>query len=235
MSSSAELHLTYKLANEPFRPFPYPHFFIREAFPADFYARMQAMLPDPKALLTLEQARNVKGYEERFVLSFKEEQLAALTAEQRAFWSELHEWLMGGGFARLVLGKFAPYVNQRFPDRSGISFYNEALLVQDTTNYKLGPHTDSPRKVITLLFYLPKDLSQRHLGTSMYVPKDREFRCSGVAHYGHEAFDRVWTAPFEPNSLLAFFKTDFSFHGVEPVKDPDCRRWLLLYDIYHKA
>jgi hypothetical protein len=32
--------------------------------------------------------------------------------------------------------------------------------------------------------------------------------------------------------MFAFFKTDNSFHGVEPVADPDCRRWLLLYDIY---
>jgi hypothetical protein len=38
--------------------------------------------------------------------------------------------------------------------------------------------------------------------------------------------------PFAPNSLFAFFKTDNSFHGVEPVLDADTRRWLLLYDIY---
>ena len=29
--------------------------------------------------------------------------------------------------------------------------YDETLLVQDITNYALGPHSDSPRKVITLL------------------------------------------------------------------------------------
>src|SRR5258708_20723311 len=108
MSSSAELPLTYKVANEPFRAFPYPHFFISEAFPADFYARVQAMLPDPKALLSLEKARNVKGYDERFVLEFKEEHLAMLNAPQRAFWSDLHEWLMGGAFPRLALNKFPP-------------------------------------------------------------------------------------------------------------------------------
>ena len=41
--------------------------------------------------------------------------------------------------------------------------------------------------------------------------------------------------PFLPNSLFLFLKTDASFHGVETVGDPDCRRWLLLYDIYHQA
>ncbi len=38
--------------------------------------------------------------------------------------------------------------------------------------------------------------------------------------------------PFAPNSLFVFLKTDSSFHGVEPVSDPDTRRWLLLYDIF---
>jgi hypothetical protein len=38
--------------------------------------------------------------------------------------------------------------------------------------------------------------------------------------------------PYVPNSLFAFFKNDMSFHGVERVQDPDCRRWLLLYDMY---
>ena len=37
--------------------------------------------------------------------------------------------------------------------------------------------------------------------------------------------------PFRPNSMLAFVKSDNTFHGVEPVLDPDTRRWLLLYDI----
>ena len=29
----------------------------------------------------------------------------------------------------------------------------------------------------------------------------------------------------------AFVKSDIAFHGVEPVTEPDVRRWLLLYDI----
>ena len=111
---------------------------------------------------------------------------------------------------------------------------DEALLVQDITNYKLGPHTDTPHKVITLLFYLPKDTSQSHMGTSIYVPKEPTFRCPGGPHYPHEGFERLWSMPFLPNSLFAFFKTDNSFHGVEPVRDEGCRRWLLLYDLYEQ-
>jgi hypothetical protein len=35
-----------------------------------------------------------------------------------------------------------------------------------------------------------------------------------------------------PNSLFAFLKGDNSFHGVEPVTDPDTKRSLLLYNVY---
>jgi hypothetical protein len=34
--------------------------------------------------------------------------------------------------------------------------------------------------------------------------------------------------------MFAFFKTNNSFHGVEPVGDPGTKRWLLLYDIFYR-
>jgi hypothetical protein len=232
MSSSAELHLTYKIANTVINPFPYPHFFIQDIFPRDYYEALLASLPDPAAMLPIREVRPVKGYEERFVLEFGGEQFAALPEAKRAFWSELHQWFLSGRFGQLLANKFGPLINQRFGEDPNLELTDETLLVQDITHYSLGPHTDTPRKVITLLFYLPRDDSQRHLGTSIYVPKDPNFRCPGGPHHRHEMFERMWTMPFLPNSLFAFFKTDVSFHGVEPVKDPDCRRWLLLYDIY---
>jgi len=85
-----------------------------------------------------------------------------------------------------------------------------------------------------MLFYLPPDTSQSHLGTSIYIPNNPAFSCPGGAHHPREHFSRLHTNPFVPNSLFAFFKTDNSFHGVEPVMDPDTRRWLLLFDIYAK-
>ena len=234
MSSNPELHLAYKVGNAPVQAFPFPHFFVEQVFPDAYYAEIESMLPDPACMLPLEQARGVRGYDERFVLEFKEEQFAQLTPGQNAFWRELHRWMVGGRFPQLLLGKFAPWLAQRFKDDPGARFQDEVMLVQDTTHYKLGPHTDAPRKVVTLLFYLPRDLSQEHLGTSIYLPKEREFRCPGGPHHERERFERVWTMPFRPNSLFAFFKSDHSFHGVEPVTDADTHRWLLLYDIYHR-
>jgi len=46
MSSGVDLHLLYKVANAPVASYPFPHFFVQDVFPADFYARLQTMLPD---------------------------------------------------------------------------------------------------------------------------------------------------------------------------------------------
>jgi hypothetical protein len=232
MSSSAELQLCYKVANAPVSMFPFPHFYLRDVFPADFYASLRENLPDPEAMIPIEQARPVKGYKERFVLDFGEKHLAALPEHKRQFWQDMESWLVGGRFGQLLFGKFGKLIQDRYAGQPEPQFYDESLLVQDITNYKLGPHTDSPRKVITLLFYLPKDDSQSHLGTSIYVPKDPNFTCMGGPHYSRDQFEKLYSMPFVPNSLFCFLKTYNSFHGVEPVGDPDTRRWLLLYDIY---
>lgn len=232
MYSDAELQLAYKVGNVPFNMFPYPHFYVPEVFPATFYRELQQHLPDPEAMIPIEQARRLKGYKERFVLGLNDQDLATLPAAKQAFWQDLRSWLVGASFRQLVLTKFMPFIQQRFAGRGELVFHDEGLLVQDITDYQLGPHTDAPRKVVTMLFYLPPDESQRHLGTSLYLPRDPAFTCPGGPHYTRDNFVRLHSNPFLPNSLFAFFKTNNSFHGVEPVADPGCRRWLLLYDIY---
>jgi hypothetical protein len=48
----------------------------------------------------------------------------------------------------------------------------------------------------------------------------------------------VKTAPYRPNSLLAFERSDSSFHGVEPLAEQDvvaCNRDLIQYVLYDKS
>jgi hypothetical protein len=232
MYSHVEPELTYNIANAPFRLFPYPHIYVPDVFPKDFYAALQENLPDPAAMIPIGEAHRIQGYNERFVLELAGEHLETLSDAQKRFWREFAGWLLGDRFRELILAKFQAIIKPRFAGVADVQFYSESLLVKDITKYSLGPHSDSPKKVVTLLFYLPKDLSQSHLGTSIYFPKDPNFTCSGGPHYGFENFIRLATMPFQPNSLFAFVKTNNSFHGVEPVLDPDTRRWLLLYDVY---
>lgn len=233
MSANAELHLCYKVGNAPVSMFPFPHFYVKNVFPQDFYEALQENLPDPQAMLPIDKVRPVvKGYKNRFVMELGGDQVASLPDDKRRFWESFGDWLVRGRFGQLLFGKFSHLVEDRYKGQPMPEFYDEALLVQDVTDFKLGPHTDAFRKVITLLFYLPKDDSQRHLGTSIYLPKEPEFTCMGGPSHPRDNFEKLYSMPFAPNSLFCFLKTFNSFHGVEPVGDPDTRRWLLLYDIY---
>jgi hypothetical protein len=107
----------------------------------------------------------------------------------------------------------------------------DALLVSDQTNYKIGPHTDAAHRLITFLYYLPKDNRFQQCGTGIYSPKDPSFTCKGDRHHSFEPFILEKTIPFTPNKLLIFVRTDRSFHGVETIEYEDITRRLLINNI----
>lgn len=233
-SIEPELEVLYKIGNAVVREYPYPHIYVPDVFPAGYYAEILRNLPPQGAMKNLGELGRVtaaNSYPERGVLPLTAQSIGALEARQREFWERLRGWMLGPRFGDTMIGKFAPWLAQRFGDLRKVRFDHEALLVRDRTNYALGPHTDSPSKVLSFLFYLPADASRAHLGTSIYVPRDPAFRCEGGPHYEYDNFLRMLTMPYVPNALFAFMKTPTSFHGVEPIQEADVRRDLLLYDL----
>jgi hypothetical protein len=228
-----ELFLAYKIGNGQVMNMPFPHMYIENIFPLHIYEAIQNNLPESNKLEVISKKRPVIGYKERFVFCFDDESLLNLDNEKRIFWEEFKNRMLSKTFMNFLLSRFMPYISSRFQNQNiqQLKFNSELLLIQDTMNYKIGPHTDSPRKVISFLFYLPKDYSQKELGTSIYMPKDFNFKCNGGPHHPRENFEKITTMPFLPNSLFCFPKTDDSFHGVEKI-ETDEKRWLLLYDIY---
>ena len=236
MNISEELKIAYKIANKAVSHFPFPHMYISNIFTDTFYAEIINHLPKFNQLRTIDEVRPTKGFKERFALNLDDESLNALNDKEKLFWSNFRKQFLSGGLKNFLLTKkFSAYIEARFPNFKELNFYDELLLINDTLNFKLGPHTDAPRKVMSFLFYLPKDESQIKLGTSIYVPKDLSFHCSGaVSHHSHDDFINIHTNNFLPNSVFAFIKTNNSFHGLEKIVT-DERRWVLLYDIYVSA
>ena len=104
-------------------------------------------------------------------------------------------------------------------------------MTRDRTRYALGPHTDLPTRYATFLFYCPENEDLRDLGTTIFVPSDRQFTCRGGPHYDISAFEPVFTPPFVPNAMLGFVKSDRSFHGVRPIQRENVRRDLIQYNL----
>ena len=231
--SLVEEHVLYRIFNAPIRPYPYPHIFVENVFPEDFYIRLRANWPDDAAFMPIGDTGRVSkdAYPQRLVLPLTPGDIEKLVTERRPFWQEFSAWFTGSNFLLSMISKFMSYAEQRLGENCRrCKFGSDALVVRDLTNYSIGPHTDAPHRLITMLFYCPEDNSRKHLGTSIYVPLDPEFRCIGGPHHPFKKFKKIITMPYVRNSLFAFFKDDRSFHGVEPILDRNVRRDLMLYD-----
>jgi hypothetical protein len=213
-SVEPELEVLYKIGNAAVREYPYPHIYVADIFPEGFYAELRRNLPPQSVLRNLGELGRVTGnaYPERGVLPLAEKNLAGLEPAQRDFWERMRQWLLGQRFADTMVAKFAPYLAHRFGDLRNVRFGWEALIVRDRTRYSA-------------------DASMAHLGTSIYMPRDPTFVCQGGPHYAFGQFQRMLTMPYLPNAMFAFMKTANSFHGVEPIEEPEVQRDLLLYDV----
>ena len=247
MSFDVNQYVAYQIANAEMREYPFPHFYVQPAFPPDTYETLQAYLPPTELLQPITNstvgdtdpdtgepiAPPKKGTERhRYIADLDVVSGRDDDAQRSAFWRATAEWILSDAFRDLVINKFAPGIRRRLGPYVRIDTRVEARFVRDFTAYAIHPHTDSPHKLISLLFYLPRDASMRALGTTIFRPIDPAKRCEGSARHPFSEFRKVATMDYVPNALFAFLKTDFSFHGVEPIHERGIERNLLLYNIY---
>ncbi len=236
--SAAKAHAMEAIADAEPRLDPYPHIYVENILPADFYAGLIERLPDTASYRPFVQSGRVtEDYDPRRLVIFNnDEDLGRLQPGQRDFWEAFFLCFQQDDFARALYGKFQTELAYLFePAADGkaptIRLHKEVMLIRDLEGYALGPHTDTQPKVVTVLFYLPSDESRPDLGTAIYLPKDRAFSLRGGEHYDFAEFDHVATKSYLPNRLLSFVCGDQSFHGVEPIKPGQGWRDLVLYDL----
>ncbi len=219
---------------------PYPHYYLENVFPADYYRALLDHLPASEVYQNLFEVTDLKldHFRHRDQRDLNEGWTRALPDDLRNFWDSFDEWFLGSDFAQAVLESFAEPMRERFGHRAvWPTVAVESQLIRHRAGYFLGPHSDLHTKLVVLLIYLAQDDSALHLGTSLYRPKDPSFSCPNSTHYSFEDFVKVETAPYKPNSMLAFVRSDISFHGVEPLSEQDVTtrgRDLIQYVIYDK-
>src|SRR2546429_2186179 len=195
---------------------PYPHYYLENVFPDDYYRALLSHLPGNAAYKNLFEVTDYKldHFRHRDQRDLKEGWTAELPDEIKDFWDRFSEWFLSPDLAEAVLDSFAEPLRARYGEKKswpGVSV--EPQLIRHRAGYFLGPHSDLYTKIVVMLLYLAPDESGAHLGTSLYRPKDPGFTCRNSTHYRFEDFVRVETAPYKPNSMLAFLRSDISFHG----------------------
>lgn len=226
MAENVLEHLLQRVSSAPLFSAPFDYFHIEGIFPPSFYCEIQENLPEVSCF------SQMGGYPERFYLDF-ETDLERLPFPHFLFWKRIYNYLCSPPFSCALFEKFQNQITRRYGDQfSNRKVGTNMALIRDQSDYSLGPHTDHPNKVITLLFYLPSNFHQKHLGTSLYVPKNRLFECAGHEHHPFKDFDRVFTVPFVPNSVFGFFRSNISFHGVEPIAKGEKERVSMSYTLW---
>ncbi len=211
---------------------PFSHFLLEEAFSDAFCQLILENLPDDdefnfnifsgpnesqRGVINLNMRRHTKR----------------MSREKRIFWLEIARYLSSSKFITSVTRKFSRGIRDRFANaqHSIGSFYCEAKLLRDKSGYGLLPHTDSPNRVATLMFYLPRDEGMARYGTTIYAPKREGFTCIGKNRHPYDLFDEIKTVPFLPRTGLGFMKSNKSFHGVKVVSEPAAGRDILTFSI----
>lgn len=243
-------HICKKLQEVEIENYPYSHKFVENIFPEYEYIKILKNLPDRefyKSKVELDKKAKDENYSpERYEFLINKDNLNLLTNEKKEFWYNLYKSLYSLKIQNTVLDVFKETIGNRLKNlteteknKIGIKNYRvtkRATIVKDFKKYHLGAHTDNAKKLITFLFYLPKDNSLESLGTSIYACKPEFDPLKIDRHLSADEtkknFDKIKTFKFIPNSLLIFPRTNLSFHGVDEINIESKDRDLLLFNYY---
>lgn len=201
----------YQIANTPLRQYPYDHLFVKDIFPPYFYKNIVENIPEKENYYL---GKRSMTYDKRLTFDITKDKIKNLQENQQTFWNEFINYYTTNDFMNFVLSKFGDAILSRYRNRTSARI----LLAKDMNGYGINPHTDGGHKLISMIFYLPKDLSQREAGTNVVLPKDRTRKTLSKQHLSWSDFDNVFSAPFEPNCMFGFFVSDSSYHAVAEIE-----------------
>lgn len=224
---------------------PFDHLYIENFFEHSFYEEILANIPNINVYGKIASTGRVsKNYNpSRYILDLQAD-LNKLNNKQQNFWKNINDILSSQEYWIVISKKFKNALTERFKfmtenERKIINekskIYFKSQLVKDFTKYQLGAHTDSQIKLISFLFYLPKDDDLKEIGTALYMPKDI-LENEKSLHYSEKdtkmLFRKVKTCEFKKNSVLVFPRTNYSYHGVEEVNILQQERNLFLANFF---
>jgi hypothetical protein len=228
-------HFFEKLKTSPVVTEPFSHMIIEDIFPKDFYKEILAHVPKRDQFISQANSAfpKLRKYDKRLEFKLTPDRISELPEEQFSFWNDMCEWLLGQDLVEFLLEKFSSELKQRFQieDLASLEPHPVACINRDLTGYSLGPHTDAPKKMFVLLFYLPKNEEHAHLGTSIFAPKEDGLTDKSGAHFCFDGFDEVDCIPNKPNSMMLCCWNDQSWHGVKKILEEGIERDTLMYNL----
>lgn len=224
MFSGVTQQIKDKILGTELQKFPYTWMEIDNFLPEDIYKSIiKNKIPSEYMYSLKELGRVLSGYSSgRLVVDLKPN-IPFLPDNIREFWEDFSIWLHYS-FRNILLGYFNINRDLVFVD---------CLYARDGRGFNLRPHTDTNKKVLTALLYIPSESTNTGVGTSIFVPKEEGYTCEKGLHHDFSKFDCYKTITYEQNKLFCFLKSNNSFHGLKPIEDT-MERDLIIFDIQLK-
>ncbi len=234
-------HLTAAIERAQVFDKPFSHFYMVDCFPSDIYAQMISHFPGPKSYSdpTFKVALREDGTKSRRDFKFTREELSGLNEEARSVWYAVSESVLSTQIRKCFFKKVGKDMAKRYgihpEELDQIQAYPSPILYRDLPRYKTEIHADTISKIANMHLYLPQDLSQRDLGTSIY-----SFRLGAVSAVLHRwgvpgQFRKVKTFEFQPNSGYGFGVSKNSWHAREVIKSESGVRNSLMVNYYQTS
>ena len=221
---SVEQQLVAAVERSEIRHHPFDHIVMDNVFESESYADLLAVMPDGRFYHELrhQDALRPDGTSTRLRLYLFPELLRGLPAGQRQMWTTIAAALSSPQLESAFKRKFRNALEERFGkpvERLGL--FPIPILLRDQPGYRIGIHSDKFTKAITVQFYLPRDDSQRHIGT--------------IFHEGQSgaAAEKTTQMPFLPSSGYAFpVALTKSWHSAAATRDRDGERVSMMVTYY---
>ena len=209
-----ESYFLYQVANASVRDWPWTHVVFDQIFSPQQYAEILQNLPDIECLTDITKVHNNPGaypVNKRFILL----DYTKLPPQQQKFWLDMQRQFLNGKLKDIIVKKFFNHIQQRLGEinLSKTHFFDTFELTQDVAGYELVPHPDAFAKIFSIVINLPADNSNLNMGTTIYSA----------------ARDIIYQCPYARNTAFGIFRSDTSWHGVEPTT---ADRWTIQYTVW---
>ena len=203
---------------------PFDHIYLEGLFDPESYAALLAAMPDRRFYHDLRHrdALRPDGSSTRLRMYLYPELVKRLPARQRKVWLPVAEALCSKGLENAFKNKFRTVLEKRFgKPAEKIGVYPIPILLRDQPGYKISVHSDVPTKAITVQFYLPKDDSQRGIGT-IFHESDKGAKAK-----------KTTQMQFLPATGYAFpVSLTESWHSAAPTTEEDGERVTMMVTYY---
>jgi hypothetical protein len=203
---------------------PCDHIYMDDVFNPETYTALLAAMPDRRFYHYLKHRDALRddGSSTRLRMYLYPELLRGLPEQQKRVWLPVAKALCSHELEAAFKSKFRAPLEERFGKPvEKIGVYPIPILLRDQPGYKISIHSDVATKAITVQYYLPRDESQRHIGT--------------IFHESNESpgAEKITQMPFLPASGYAFpVSLTKSWHSAAQTTESDGERVTMMVTYY---